>query len=125
MMSPRNINFPITNSNNKLCHLFEIFAVSVAKWKLYWNLLFFLMRTVLALVRDSSVTAIIIPSECGGIQRRLCTRYKYLWVSDYFQHTWVGGYARCLRSNWMSVLNWCEFVSLDAGCFTTSRSSLK
>lgn len=83
--------------------LFEIFAVSVAKWKRRENLLFFLMRAVSALVRDPTVTAIIIPSECGSIQRRLCTRHKYLWVSAYFLHTWVGGYARYHRPNWMSV----------------------
>lgn len=82
---------------------FEIFAVSVAKWNRRENVLFLLMRTVSAFVRDPTDTAIIIPSECGSIQRRLCARYKYLWASAYFLHTWVGGYARYRRPNWMSV----------------------
>lgn len=105
MASPAVWAFPscILLPNSFPWQLFKLFAVSVAKWNRPTNLLFSLMRTVSALISDPTVAAIIVPSECRSVQRRLCACYKYLWVSAYFQHTWAGGYARYNRPNWKTV----------------------
>lgn len=85
-----------------LCHLYLwYFPWRLPSETLKRTLLSNLMRTFSALVRNPTMTAIIIPSEYASVQRRYCAPYKYLWGNTYFLNTWVGGYARRCRPNWI------------------------